>query len=213
MFERHGYHAAHVGGGSYNGVAVRRAAPDRRRPTLGRVRRRAPRSRATADHRASCRHPDARCASCQRVRPARPDRRPLALRVQAGLPRRTRRHGSRQWARRRDTLVVAGDINVAPTDSDVFHPDAFVGLDPRDRSPSATRSHACSRPGWSTSTSPAGATGAAVHVVEPRHRLLAQPGHAHRHDRHRHRARAGASTPRGSTTSSERAERRRTTPR
>jgi exodeoxyribonuclease-3 len=25
-------------------------------------------------------------------------------------------------------LIVAGDINVAPTDSDIFHPDAFVGL-------------------------------------------------------------------------------------
>jgi exodeoxyribonuclease III len=25
-------------------------------------------------------------------------------------------------------LIVAGDVNVAPTDSDIFHPDAFVGL-------------------------------------------------------------------------------------
>jgi exodeoxyribonuclease-3 len=25
-------------------------------------------------------------------------------------------------------LVVGGDVNVAPTDSDIFHPDAFVGL-------------------------------------------------------------------------------------
>ncbi|MCU1399385.1 MAG: exodeoxyribonuclease Xth, partial [Acidimicrobiales bacterium] len=25
-------------------------------------------------------------------------------------------------------LVVAGDVNVAPNDSDIFHPDAFVGL-------------------------------------------------------------------------------------
>jgi exodeoxyribonuclease-3 len=25
-------------------------------------------------------------------------------------------------------LIIAGDINVAPTDSDIFHPDAFVGL-------------------------------------------------------------------------------------
>jgi exodeoxyribonuclease III len=33
-------------------------------------------------------------------------------------------------------LIVAGDINVAPTDSDIFHPDAFVGLThvtPRER--------------------------------------------------------------------------------
>ena len=33
-------------------------------------------------------------------------------------------------------LIMAGDINVAPTDSDIFHPDAFVGLThvtPRER--------------------------------------------------------------------------------
>jgi exodeoxyribonuclease III len=35
----------------------------------------------------------------------------------------------RRWraADPRVHLVVAGDVNVAPTDSDVFHPDAFVG--------------------------------------------------------------------------------------
>ena len=35
-----------------------------------------------------------------------------------------------------DHLVVAGDVNVAATDSDVFHPDAFVGsthVTPRER--------------------------------------------------------------------------------
>ena len=33
-----------------------------------------------------------------------------------------------QWSGDDVRLVVAGDVNVAPTDSDIFHPDAFVGL-------------------------------------------------------------------------------------
>ena len=32
-----------------------------------------------------------------------------------------------RWLRDGMSTVVAGDVNVAPTDSDVFHPDAFVG--------------------------------------------------------------------------------------
>jgi exodeoxyribonuclease-3 len=32
-----------------------------------------------------------------------------------------------EWLREDGNLVVAGDLNVAATDSDVFHPDAFVG--------------------------------------------------------------------------------------
>ena len=34
----------------------------------------------------------------------------------------------RDWLVDLPRLVVAGDINVAPTNHDVFHPDAFVGL-------------------------------------------------------------------------------------
>lgn len=36
----------------------------------------------------------------------------------------------REWRTAEPThhVVVAGDVNVAPTDSDVFHPDAFVGV-------------------------------------------------------------------------------------
>lgn len=34
---------------------------------------------------------------------------------------------SSRWLDDAASLVVAGDLNVAPTDSDVFHPDAFVG--------------------------------------------------------------------------------------
>ena len=33
----------------------------------------------------------------------------------------------RLWLAEGTSVVVAGDINVAATDSDVFHPDAFVG--------------------------------------------------------------------------------------
>jgi exodeoxyribonuclease-3 len=34
---------------------------------------------------------------------------------------------ARRWLLDGSHLVVAGDVNVAATDSDVFHPDAFVG--------------------------------------------------------------------------------------
>lgn len=33
-----------------------------------------------------------------------------------------------RWVEEEPLVVVAGDLNVAPTDSDVFHPDAFVGV-------------------------------------------------------------------------------------
>ncbi len=33
----------------------------------------------------------------------------------------------REWRAAGDPVVVAGDLNIAATDSDVFHPDAFVG--------------------------------------------------------------------------------------
>ena len=42
---------------------------------------------------------------------------------------------TRRWLEE-GRLIVGGDINVAPTDSDVFHPDAFVGsthVTPRER--------------------------------------------------------------------------------
>jgi len=34
----------------------------------------------------------------------------------------------RRWVTEEPRVIVAGDVNVAPTDSDVFHPDAFVGI-------------------------------------------------------------------------------------
>lgn len=123
-FDRLGYHVAHVGAGSYNGVAV--AARHR-----------------IEDVRASGHlgHDDL-------------DREPrlLSCLVQAAVPLRVASvyvpHGRtvghwhyeyklgfldglagqvREWIAAGTHVVVAGDLNVAPTDSDVFHPDAFVG--------------------------------------------------------------------------------------
>jgi exodeoxyribonuclease-3 len=34
---------------------------------------------------------------------------------------------TQRWLATGDALILGGDLNVAPTDSDVFHPDAFVG--------------------------------------------------------------------------------------
>jgi len=74
--------------------------------------------------------------------------------------------------------------DVAATDSDVFHPDAFVGST-HVTPPERTALAGCSRPGSSTSMCPVGTRRPAVHLVEPRHRLLPQSGHAPRPDRRR----------------------------
>jgi hypothetical protein len=79
-------------------------------------------------------------------------------------------------------LVVAGDVNVAPTDADVFHP-RRSRASPTSRRPSGRRSNGSSRRGSWTSTSLGGGDGAPVDVVELRDRVLAQPRHADRHDR------------------------------
>jgi exodeoxyribonuclease-3 len=124
MFERHGYQVAHVGLGAYNGVAL------------------------------AARHPleDVRCSG--ELGDEHLDREP---RLASGLVRwpepvrvvsvyvphgRTVGHWhydyklaflgalaghARQWLLEDAGLVVAGDLNVAATDSDVFHPDAFRG--------------------------------------------------------------------------------------
>ena len=86
------------------------------------------------------------------VRPSRPRGRSLALRVQARVPRRRSEHVSGSGCSRVGRSS-GGDVNVAPTDSDIFHPDAFVGLDARHGTGTDS---AGSRPGcrdWSTWTS------------------------------------------------------------
>jgi exodeoxyribonuclease III len=122
LFARHGYTAAHVGGRSYNGVAV--AA---RHPIDDVV--------ASGDFGDEHLDREPRVVSCVVRAPA-----PLRV-VSAYVP-----HGravghwhydyklgfldalatrARRWLDDGGHLVVAGDVNVAATDSDVFHPDAF----------------------------------------------------------------------------------------
>jgi exodeoxyribonuclease-3 len=124
LFERLGFQVAHVGGGSYNGVAV--AARHTVSDTLS--------SGGFNDEHLD-REP--RLASCVVHCPA-----PVRV-VSAYVP-----HGrmvdhwhyhyklafldalaawTRRWLAEGTHVVVAGDLNVATTDSDVFHPDAFVG--------------------------------------------------------------------------------------
>lgn len=122
MFERHGYQATHVGAGSYNGVAVVARHPiDEMRHS------------GDLDDEHLDREP--RMASCL-VRTPTPVR-VASVYVPHG---RTVDHWhyeyklaflgalaeqAKRWLTDDAHLIIAGDINVAATDSDVFHPDAF----------------------------------------------------------------------------------------
>lgn len=124
MFDRLGLHVTHVGANSYNGVAV---------ATTG----------ALTDVRSSGDFDDEHL-----------DREPRVVSCVVQIPERLRvvsvyaPHGRtldhwhyeyklafldalttrvRCWLAEGEQVVVAGDLNVAATDSDVFHPDAFVG--------------------------------------------------------------------------------------
>ena len=123
-FERSGYHVTHVGAGSYNGVAVATTGPQFDVVGSG-----------AFDDEALDR--EARVLS---VAVATPE--PLRL-VSVYAPHgRTVDHWHyrfklaffealssrvRDWLADDRHVVLAGDINVAATDSDVFHPDAFRG--------------------------------------------------------------------------------------
>jgi exodeoxyribonuclease-3 len=124
LFDRLGYAVVHVGQGSYNGVAVAARHPIEE-----------PRSSGDFDDEALDREP--RLATCL-------VRTPTPIRVASVyVP-----HGrmvdhwhyryklafldalaaeTRKWLVDGTHVIVAGDFNVAATDSDVFHPDAFVG--------------------------------------------------------------------------------------
>ncbi len=123
VFERHGYAVAHVGDSSYNGVAIAARHPMREVRSSGEL----------GDEHLD-REP--RLASCIVDTPT-----PIRV-VSAYVP-----HGRevghwhyeyklgfldaladrvRAWVGETN-VVVGGDLNVAATDSDVFHPDAFVG--------------------------------------------------------------------------------------
>jgi exodeoxyribonuclease III len=122
--ERHGYTAVHVGGRSYNGVAVAARHP-------------------ISDVRASGNLGDEHLDREPRIITCLVDT-PVPVRVASVYVPHGRAvdhwhyefkvgflHALAEWARQwllDDThLLVAGDVNVAATDSDVFHPDAFDG--------------------------------------------------------------------------------------
>jgi exodeoxyribonuclease-3 len=124
MFDRFGYSVAYAGNGSYNGVAAAARHP------IGDIR-----SSGDFDDVNLDREP--RVASCIVTCPT-----PLRV-VSVYVPHgRTIDHWhytyklqflkafterARDWLLSDTRLIIAGDINVAATDSDVFHPDAFVG--------------------------------------------------------------------------------------
>jgi exodeoxyribonuclease-3 len=123
VFDRHGYHVAHVGSGAYNGVAI------------------------------ASRHPLAEVVGSGGFDDDALDREPRLVSALVAVPTPVRiasvyvPHGravdhwhfrykldfldaltarATAWLRE-GHVVVAGDVNVAATDSDVFHPDAFTG--------------------------------------------------------------------------------------
>jgi exodeoxyribonuclease III len=133
VFEERGYAAVHAGDGSYNGVAV-----------VARHGITGVRSSGELDDESLDR--EARLISCVVDGPAAVrvasvyvphgrtvdhDHYRYKLAFLEALAERTA-----HWLADGPHLVVAGDLNVAPTDSDVFHPDAFRGLThvtPRER--------------------------------------------------------------------------------
>ena len=58
-----------------------------------------------------------------------------------------------------DAAVVCGDMNIAPTDADVFDPDAYIGQT-HVTPPERRRWRRCSRSGSTTSSATAGRTSA-----------------------------------------------------
>ncbi len=124
MFEREGYRAAHAGRGGHGGVAVAARHP------IGDVR-----SSGDFDDE----HLDREARVVSGVVAA-----PTPVRVVSVYVPHGRAVGHwhyqyklafldaltaqvRGWLSDGEHVVVAGDINVAATDSDVFHPDAFIG--------------------------------------------------------------------------------------
>ena len=124
LFDRFGYEVAHIGLSSYNGTAVAARHP-------------------ISDIRASGGFDDehldreARLASClvQCPEPVRVASVYVPHGRQIGHWHYEYKLGflgalaavAAKWLADGTGVVIAGDLNVAPTDSDVFHPDAFVG--------------------------------------------------------------------------------------
>ena len=125
MFEAHGYDVAHAGSGGYNGVAIAARHP------ISEIER----SGGFADE-----HLDREARLVTAIVHAGRRIRVASVYVPHGrtvdhwhyryklsfLDALTERAAG--WLGDHPALVIAGDLNVAPTDSDVFHPDAFVGM-------------------------------------------------------------------------------------
>ena len=124
LFDRYGYHVAHVGTGSYNGVAIAARHPISDILSSGVM------DDEHLDREARLVSAVVRCPMPLRV---------VSVYVPHGrvvdhwhyhyklgfldaLATRTAK-----WLAEGTNVVVAGDLNVAATDSDVFHPDAFIG--------------------------------------------------------------------------------------
>ena len=123
VLERHGYATEHVGTGAYNGVAIAS-----RHPLVGVERSgdfgvepldREPRLiSCVVDGRSPVRVASVYVPHGREVGHWHYDFKLAFLEALAATTERWLRDGR---------TIVGGDINVAPTDSDVFHPDAFVG--------------------------------------------------------------------------------------
>jgi exodeoxyribonuclease-3 len=124
VFERHGFSVHHAGRGSFNGVAIAARHP------VTDVHRPGDFGDETLD-----REPRLISAYVQTASPMRvasvyvPHGRVVGhwhydykLAFLEALARRVR-----DWIERDPHVMLAGDVNVAATDSDVFHPDAFIG--------------------------------------------------------------------------------------
>jgi exodeoxyribonuclease III len=124
-FERRGYHVAHVGTNAYNGVAVLARDPVEDVITSGGFDDehldREPRVVSCAVRGAS----DVRVVSVYVPHGRAVDHWHFRYKL-AFMEALTEQ--VRSWLSRGERVLVAGDINIAATDSDVFHPDAFVGL-------------------------------------------------------------------------------------
>jgi len=123
-FDRLGYHLAHAGNGAYNGVAIASLHPLRdvvTPPNFGNeFLDREPRLiAAVIDTESPVRVASVYVPHGRQVGHWHYD---YKLAFLDAL-----RHRVSAWLTE-GSLVLAGDVNVAPTDSDIFHPNAFVGL-------------------------------------------------------------------------------------
>ena len=125
ILDDRGYHVVHVGGGAYNGVAIASLTPLRGTEQSGALGDEAldrePRviSAVTDTSHGPIRFASVYIPHGREVGHWHYD---YKLAFLAALRRRVE-----VWLER-GHLLVGGDMNVAPTDSDIFHPEAFVGL-------------------------------------------------------------------------------------